>query len=377
VASRQSDAYPRRVTEPRVQLADVGWDESWRESLHSPAREDDSTGAGYGVPGRVVRVDRGLCTVLTGEGPVRATLGAGVLEGMAADPSSAPCTGDWCLVRSWPDGPVTVETLAPRRTRLVRADASRSSHGQVLAANIDVVAVVVGLHPEPNLGRVERLLAVAWESGALPLVLLTKADLVVDSDAIAEDVRSAAPEVEVICCSTTTGRGVDEIRALLATGRTMVMVGASGHGKSSLTNALVGADVLTTRRIRDDGKGRHTSVRRELLVLPGGGAVIDTPGLRGVGLQHDAGVAEAFPDVEALAHRCRFRDCHHDGEPGCAIRAALADGTLPVRRWESWQRLQREAAQAEARSDTRVRAEQAKARRDLTRLYRSGGRGGR
>jgi ribosome biogenesis GTPase len=151
----------------------------------------------------------------------------------------------------------------------------------------------------------------------------------------------------------------------------MVMVGASGHGKSTLTNALVGAEVLTTRTIRDDGKGRHTTVRRELLVIPSGGAVIDTPGLRGVGLQHDFGsVGQAFRDVEALALGCRFRDCRHETEPGCAIRAALAAGNLPVRRWESWQKLQREAQWAETRADARLRAEQAKRWRSLTKQTR-------
>jgi ribosome biogenesis GTPase len=355
------------VTEAHLLLADLGWDESWREALlpGGPSRSR------LGAPGRVARVDRGLCTVLTASGAVRASLGGDVLDAVAADASAAPCTGDWCLVREWSDGPVTVEAVAARRTRLVRADASRSSHGQVLAANVDLVAVVVGLHPEPNLGRIERLLAVAWESGADPLVILTKADLVVDADPIAEDVRAVAPGVEVICCSTTTGRGIEELRALLAVGRTMVMVGASGHGKSTLTNALVGAEVLTTRGIRDDGKGRHTSVRRELLVIPGGGAVIDTPGLRGVGLQADSGsVDRTFPDIETLARGCRFRDCHHEAEPGCAIRAALAAGNLPVRRWESWQRLQREATWAETRTDARLRAEQAKRWRDLTKQTR-------
>lgn len=335
----------------------------------------EPTQQAQGVPGRVARVDRGLCTVLTTGGPVRASLGGQVLSAMAPDPSAGPCTGDWCLVRQWPDGPLTVETLAPRRTSLVRADASRSSHGQVMAANVEIVALVVALHPEPNLGRIERLLAVAWESGADPLVVLTKADLVGDGDAIAEDVRLAAPDVDVICCSTATGLGVDTIGALLHQGRTMVMVGASGHGKSTLTNALVGAEVLTTRTIRDDGKGRHTSARRELLVVPGGGAIIDTPGLRGVGLQrNDGALRQAFPDVDPLAELCRFRDCHHQTEPGCAIRAALAAGELSVRRWESWQKLNRELAWAERRTNARLRAEQAKVWRDLTKQTRGRGR---
>jgi ribosome biogenesis GTPase len=359
----------------QVQLGDLGWDESWHEALLP--RSDAAPAAALPVPpgavaGRVVRVDRGLCTVVTTAGPIRASLGGEVLDAMASDASAGPCTGDWCLVRAWPDGPVTVERLAPRRTRLVRADASRSSHGQIMAANVDLVAVVVALHPEPNLSRIERLLAVAWESGAAPVIVLTKADLVSDAAAVAEDVRANAPNVEVICCAIPTGEGIDEVRALLGTSRTMVLIGASGHGKSSLTNALVGAEVLTTRGIRDDGKGRHTSVRRELLVIPSGGAVIDTPGLRGVGLQHDAGsVGQAFPDIEALTKACRFRDCQHESEPGCAVTAALASGDLPVRRWESWQRLQREAIWAETRTDARLRAERAKRWRDITKQNRS------
>lgn len=359
-----------------MQLADLGWDDSWRDALIPRDGCGEPTQHGCGVPGRVVRVDRGLCTVLTEAGPVRASLGGEVLSAVAVDPSAGPCTGDWCLVREWPDGPLTVEALAPRRTSLVRADASRSSRGQVMAANVDVVALVVALHPEPNLGRIERLLAVAWESGADPLVVLTKTDLVADGDEIAEDVRLAAPDVDVICCSTATGQGVDAVRALLGHGRTMVMVGASGHGKSTLTNALVGAEVLTTRSIRDDGKGRHTSVRRELLVVPGGGAIIDTPGLRGVGLQRDNGaLRQAFPDVDPIAELCRFRDCHHESGPGCAVRAALAAGELSVRRWESWQKLHRELARAELRTDARLRAEQARAWRVLTKQSRGRGRG--
>lgn len=371
MASEIADAYPRRVTEPRIRLTDLGWDTSWQEVLRSPAVTEDAV-VEPPVVGRIVRVDRGLCTVLTESGPVRASYGAAVLAQIAKDPESTPCTGDWCRVRPWPDGPVTVEVVAPRRTRLVRAGAANTSHGQVLAANVDLVAVVIALHPEPNLGRVERLLAVAWESGGVPLVILTKADLVVDADEIAEDVRVTAPGLDVICCSTTTGRGIAQIGALLEGGRTMVLVGASGHGKSTLINALVGAEVLTTKSIRDDGKGRHTSVRRELLAVPSGGAIIDTPGLRGVGLQRDEGAMEmAFPDVELLTRQCRFSDCAHETEPGCAVRHALESGTLGVRRWESWQKLQRELAHAEARSDARLRAAQAKRWRDLTKQHRT------
>jgi len=311
--------------------------------------------------GRVVRVDRGLASVLTESGPQRASVGGALLARMAGDPTEGPCTGDWCLLRSWPDQRVTVERILPRRTAVVRAVSGESSHGQLLCANIDVAALVVALHPVPVLAKVERLVALAWESGARPLVVLTKADLVRDAAQIAQDVAEAAPDVDVTVVSASTGAGLDALRDRLEGRLTMALLGASGHGKSSLTNALVGAEVLTTRAIRDDGRGRHTSVRRELVPLPGGGAVVDTPGLRGVGLiDAEAGLAATFADVEGLAAHCRFNDCAHVSEPGCAVSAALADGSLSLRRFESWQHLQRELRWVASRKDARLRSERLK-----------------
>ena len=311
--------------------------------------------------GRVVRVDRGVATVLTEDGVVRASYGADLLSLMSTDSTAAPCTGDWCVVRDWPDHRVTLDQLLPRRTAVVRATSGEQSRGQVLCANADHVAVVASLHPAPAVSKIERMVALAWESGAQPLVVLTKADLVPDAHLVAEDVASAAPGVEVVVCSTVTGEGVDRIRELVGANGTIALLGSSGHGKSSLTNALVGAEVLATKEIGDDGRGRHTSVRRELVVLPGGGAIIDTPGLRGVGLiDADEGIAATFADVEALIAHCRFNDCSHRSEPGCAVLAALADGSLPQRRFESWQKLQREMAWMAARKDARLRAERVK-----------------
>ena len=321
------------------------------------------------IPGRVSRVDKGLCTVLTAKGPLRASWSGRLLAEIAKDTLAVPCTGDWVAVCQWPDDPVTVELVAPRRTAIVRAEVSGTSRGQLLAANVDVAAVVAGLHPEPNLGRIERFLALAWDSGADPVVVLTKADLVPDADALAEDVAAAAPGARVLVCSTVSGRGLDDVRALLAGDKTMALLGASGAGKSTLINELAGAEVLTVQALRDDGKGRHTSVRRELIPLPGGGVVIDTPGLRGVGLQDaGAGLDAVFADVQALAEQCRFADCAHDTEPGCAVRAALEGGSLPVRRYESWLKLQREAAWMARRADARQRAE---VKKELKRRSRS------
>jgi ribosome biogenesis GTPase / thiamine phosphate phosphatase len=311
--------------------------------------------------GRVVRVDRGVAGVLTEEGPVRASWGAKLLAEIALRPEAAPCTGDWCVVRSWPDHRDTLERVLPRRTAVVRATAGEQSHGQVLCANVDLAAVVVSLHPAPVLTRLERVLTLAWESGARPLVLLTKTDMVTDADQVADDVRAAAPGVEVVCTSTVTGEGLNRLRELIEGRLTLALLGSSGHGKSSLTNALVGTDVLATKDIREDGRGRHTSVRRELVVLPGGGAVIDTPGLRGIGLVGaEEALAQTFADVDDLVSQCRFADCSHRGEPGCAVAEALADGSLPHRRFESWLKLQREMDWMAARKDARLRAERVK-----------------
>jgi ribosome biogenesis GTPase len=323
------------------------------------------------VPGRVARVDKGLATVLTEDGPVRATWSGALLAAMANDAQVGPCTGDWAVLRYWPDDRITLESLAPRRTAIVRAEVGGSSRGQVLAANVDVIAIVVGLVPEPNIVRIERFMALAWESGARPVVVLTKADLVGDADALAEDVALAAPGADVLVCSATTGQGLEAVAALLGGNATLALLGSSGAGKSSLVNALAGVELLNVQQIREDGKGRHTSVRRELIVMPDGGVVIDTPGLRGIGLQESGeGLAAAFPDITELAERCKFKDCSHVTEPGCAVRAALDDGTLPYRRYDSWVKLQREAAYMARRADARLRSEAKKEWARASKSYR-------
>jgi ribosome biogenesis GTPase len=310
------------------------------------------------VPGRVARVDKGLATVFTADGPVRASWSGALLTAIASDAQAGPCTGDWVVLRFWPDDRITVESVLPRRTAIVRAEVGGSSRGQVLASNVDVIAIVVGLVPEPNIVRIERFMALAWESGARPVVVLTKSDLVGDADSVAEDVVLAAPGADVLVCSATTGAGMDDVRALLDGNATLALLGSSGAGKSSLVNALAGVELLDVQDIREDGKGRHTSVRRELIVLPSGGVVIDTPGLRGIGLQESGeGLAAAFPDITALAEQCRFKDCSHVMEPDCAVRAGLDDGSLPYRRYDSWVKLQREAAYMARRADIRLRNE--------------------
>jgi ribosome biogenesis GTPase / thiamine phosphate phosphatase len=316
-------------------------------------------------PARVTRLDRGACAALSCSGTVRASLGAAVLDRAATDPVNMPCAGDWIVVRTWPDDRLTVEAVLPRRTAVVRASAEAAASGQVLAANMDAVAVVEAFDPEPDLGRIERLLTLAHNSGATPLVILTKADLLADPAAVAATVSAAAPSVPVYAVSSRTGAGLDRIRPLVAPGRTLGLLGASGVGKSSLVNALVGASVMGTRELRSDAKGRHTTTFRALVPVPGGGAVLDTPGIRSVGMyEAGPGLARAFEDITALAARCRFAGCAHLSEPGCAVRAAVESGALARRRLASWRKLTRELAHELHRREAREqRADMFKRRR--------------
>ncbi|SDZ10294.1 ribosome biogenesis GTPase [Micromonospora pattaloongensis] len=316
-------------------------------------------------PGRVIRADRGVCTVLGADGTVRATLAGTVLAAAAGDPVRLPCAGDWVAVRSWPDGRVTAEVVLPRRTAILRRTADKDSTAQVLAANADTAAVVEPMHPAPDLTRIERLLALAWESGAQPLVVLTKCDVAPDPAAVAGQVARVAAGVEVLPVSAQRGLGLAALRPRIAAGRTLALLGPSGAGKSTLVNGLAGATVMATQAIRRvDGKGRHTTTYRALIPIPDGGAVIDTPGIRAVGLLDvAAGLDNAFADIVALAATCRFADCAHGGEPGCAVAAALESGELTGRRWESWRKLQREVAFETGRKNARLAARERAARR--------------
>ena len=328
-------------------LSDLGWDDRLQESL--PANH---------IPARVTRVDRGACDVLTDDGDGRFAYSGALKRAGHQDAVALPCVGDWVAV----DG--EVYAVLPRRTAIVRATVTPgASLGQVLAANIDMVYIAEPTVPEVDLGRIERFLALAWESGAQPVVVITKADLA-DVDIVA--IEAAAPGAAVRMVSSVTGMGLDDVH--LGAGQTAVILGRSGAGKSTLVNALAGQDVMATKAIRDaDGRGRHTTVHRELIVLPGGGMIIDTPGLRSIGLYDaDDGLARAFTDIDGLASGCRFTDCGHDSEPGCAVNAAVESGELPGRRLESWRKLQREARWIASRTDARIRAEEARRWRAIT-----------
>ncbi len=356
----------------------LGWDEGWTaayaESGSSPeARCLGELAGGPAEPGRVTRTDRSGAEVLTSGGPARVTWGADLVARLATDPESAPTTGDFVRVQHWGDGRVTAESLLTRRTAIVRASASGRSQGQVLAANIDAVAVVEALLPEPHVARVERLLALAWDSGATPHLVLTKADLCDDGDAVAAELAAdVAPGVTVHVVSAPAGLGIEPLAELCAEGRTLALLGGSGAGKSTLLNALVGAEVMATKTLAAVGKGRHTTVTREMHRSASGGAVIDTPGLRGVGLLDTGGLAAVFPEVEELATQCRFADCGHEGEPGCAVLAAVEAGELPEDRLERWRKLQREALWVASRTDARLRKARQQEWKVIHKAVRSG-----
>jgi ribosome biogenesis GTPase len=251
----------------------------------------------------------------------------------------------------------TIHHLLPRRSAFVRK--AIGGGAQVVAANVDVAFLVASLNADLNPRRIERYLATAWESGASPVVVLTKADLCDDCEAHKASIEAVALGVPVHVVSAVTGQGLADLSASFAPGQTAALLGSSGVGKSSLVNALAGSSLMVTQAIREeDARGRHTTTHRELVLLPGGRLMLDTPGMRELGLwDAEAGVATTFADVEALVAECRFRNCAHGAEPGCAVRAALVDGSLDEGRWRSYAKLQREAARFARRDDPRRQAE--------------------
>jgi ribosome biogenesis GTPase len=316
----------------------LGWDE--RVAALAATRSTPGT-----QPGRVGRVDRGLATVLTADGDVRAAFG-----------EDHVATGDWVLVTAG-DEPVITAVL-DRWSQFVRGDPmeGHALDEQVVAANIDVVFVVQSLTNGPNVRRLERELVLVYESQAIPVIVLTKADQIGDVAEAVALAESTGPGIDVVVTSSVAGLGIDELRAYAVGNRTIALIGASGVGKSTLVNVLAGGDVQATREVRArDQRGRHTTTARELVLLPGGGVLIDTPGLRAVSLwDADEGLSRVFGDIEDLALRCRFSDCAHDTEPGCAVRAAVERGELDAARVRHYQRLDRELDDTARRREGRI-----------------------
>ncbi len=327
-------------------LAELGW---------TPRRERDfavHAAAGL-VPGRVVSQARGGGRALTSAGPVEVVVQRSFRR-TAAGGADYPAVGDWLALEPLEDpSTAALRAILPRTSTFSRGQVlSASISQQVVAANVDTVLLVAALTADYNIRRMERYLALAWSSGADPVVLLNKADLCPDVDARVRDVAAIAGDVPIHVLSARTGDGLDVLWRYVVSGATVALLGSSGVGKSTITNALLGEERQLVREVRaDDDRGRHTTVGRELFVLPRGGALIDTPGMRSIGMWESAdGLDRTFADIDALAAGCRFSDCAHGAEPGCAVQAAIASGVLPAERLTSRRMLEREVRSAEKRA---------------------------
>ena len=330
--------------ERTASLASLGWDDRWQAEAETPA----ASGFTFG---RIAIEYREQYLALTASGE-RAAEVSGRFLFDASSPADFPKVGDWVAMTDFPDeGKAVIHAVLPRRTVLSRNAAGRRTEEQVLAANIDTIFLVQGLDLDFNVRRLERQMVMARTSGAEPVVVLNKADLVPDPAAFLNEVREALPGIEALAASALAETGLEDLRLRLRPGRTHVLIGSSGVGKSTLINRLIGRDVLATAPVReDDSKGRHTTSRRELIALPGGALLVDTPGVREFQLwESDEGMDEVFADVAALASKCRFGDCSHIVETGCAVLEAREAGTLAEDRYQSWLKLRKELAYLETK----------------------------
>jgi ribosome biogenesis GTPase len=323
-------------------LDELGWNAELASAFEQ--LQDDNL-----FPARIAAQHRGEFVLFAEESELRARA-AGRLFYSHEVGGQLPAVGDWVGVTP----PATITSILPRRSAFIRKNAGQDSTEQVLAANVDAAFLLAGLDDDFSLRRLERYITIAWESGAQPIVVLTKADLSPDVAGSLLAVETVAIGVPIHPISNVTGDGLAALDAYLQPGSTVVLLGSSGVGKSTLLNRLAGEEVMVTRAVAADGTGRHTTTHRELVVLPGGGMIIDTPGLRELQFW-EGDISAAFEDLEALALECKFRNCAHVQEPGCAVLAAIDDGTLELDRLRSWRKLQRELEAVAARTDNRLR----------------------
>lgn len=349
-----------------MDLRQLGWSPFFEDAFRPFAAE------GW-EPARVFMGHRGGYQIISTYGELQAEV-SGRFRHHATAPANFPAVGDWVAMSALPtEGKATIHGVLPRRTKFSRTAAGGVADEQILAANMDDVFIVTSLNAELNHRRIERYLALAWESGARPVVVLTKLDLCKESKAALAGVEAIAGDAPVHAVSGVTGRGVKQLSKYLGKGRTVALLGSSGVGKSTLVNYLLhDEEFMTVQPIReDDDKGRHTTTHRELVPLPSGGLIIDTPGMRELQLWDGAeGIGEAFADIEALAGQCRFGNCGHGTEPGCAVRAAVEAGNVTPERVESHRKLARESQYVEQRHDKRAQAEQRRKWKVVTRSLR-------
>ena len=362
---------PGTTGDPEHPLAFLGWNPRVSAAFDTVAHGSKH----LLVPGRVTTARRGGSMVFTMGGEVPADHAPTVARDARDDPVLAPCTGDWVALSRFGDAWL-VEAVLERSGTLMRQGITGNSRDQVLAANVDSVLICEAADQGPNMGRLERFLSLAWTGRIEPVVAVTKAELAGDRlPEVTELVRSVCPGVGVHVVSAHTGQGMDALAERMAPGSTWVLLGTSGAGKSSLVNALVGQACMAIGHIRGDKRGRHTTTHRRLVLppqvvsvcgglRPRGAIILDTPGIRRIDIPgRSEGVDRTFADVTGLAEQCRFRDCAHRTEPGCAVRAAVDEGELDLNRLERWNRLRREAEHNRARVDARLRSERKRGRK--------------
>lgn len=327
-----------------MNMKEFGWNEFFEKEWKSKSTE------GF-IPGRIIADYGQIIRVVTEEGELQVSRPISKYEeGMLI------AVGDWVALQySTETRAYYIRSVLTRKTKFSRTAAGIELKEQIVAANVDVVFLIQSLNKDFNMRRLERYMITAWESGAIPVVVLTKADCCDNVEDKISIVKATVPGIEVHAISCITGEGITELRKYLAPGKTIALLGSSGVGKSTLLNYLAGRVLLKTGEVREyDDRGRHTTTHRELFLLPEGGLILDTPGMRSLSLwEADAGMEAMFGDIEELVTQCRFYDCHHEQEPGCAIRLALNNGTLERRRWESWSKLQKEMENFEQRKEVK------------------------